>query len=189
MNSAVDIMEDINEKFTEEFVASVIQMVLIALVYLHAKNISHRDIRAGNILIDGNYNVKLADFWILAQLPDSESKRYKKIGSLYWISPEIIAKSGHDQSTDIWSFEITSIEMAEGNLPNSQFKPAKALVMIENDPPVGFSNPNSFSDEFRDFVGQCLSYLQEKRHSAQDLLSYRFILKNSKGSGFIKTFA
>lgn len=41
--------------------------------------------------------VKLADFGISAQLTDSIRKRHTFIGSPYWMAPEVVMQSGHNQ--------------------------------------------------------------------------------------------
>jgi serine/threonine protein kinase len=56
-------------------------------VYLHNKNIIHRDIKAGNILLDHKGNAKLADFGISVELINTHAKRNTFIGSPFWMSP------------------------------------------------------------------------------------------------------
>jgi sporulation-specific protein 1 len=48
----------------EEFIATVLQNTLLGLEYLHHNKKIHRDVKSGNILMDSNGNVKLADFGV-----------------------------------------------------------------------------------------------------------------------------
>jgi 3-phosphoinositide dependent protein kinase-1 len=40
----------------------IIAEIVLALEYIHEKNICHRDLKPDNILLDSNYHVKICDF-------------------------------------------------------------------------------------------------------------------------------
>ena len=52
------------------------------------------------------------------------------IGSPFWMSPEVIARSKYNKKTDIWSLGITAIEVAEGEPPYSHMHPVRAMFAI-----------------------------------------------------------
>ena len=59
--------------------------------------------------------VKISDFGvsILNEGNLTESK-FSRIGSPFWMSPEVLSQSIYTNKTDIWALGITMIELAEG---------------------------------------------------------------------------
>jgi serine/threonine protein kinase len=51
------------------------------------------------------------------------------------MSPEIVSKNKYNQKTDIWSLGITAVELAEGQPPNADMHPVKAMLMTKLKPP------------------------------------------------------
>lgn len=71
----------------------MIKQIISAVKYLHENKIIHRDIKPENILLDKKGNVKLADFgW--SNFSDKPRKTY--CGTVDYLAPEMIDKSGHD---------------------------------------------------------------------------------------------
>ncbi|KAF6252296.1 MAP kinase [Scenedesmus sp. NREL 46B-D3] len=54
------------EGLSEAVIAAIMRKVLEALAYVHKQGDIHRDVKAGNVLVDGDGNVKLGDFGVAA---------------------------------------------------------------------------------------------------------------------------
>ena len=85
-----DYLNIFGNPLTEDVIAYILLHVLRGLKILHAKNIMHRDIKADNILINSRGNIKLADFGYSAQLTKEKAGRKTRVGTVYWMSPEVI---------------------------------------------------------------------------------------------------
>ncbi|EFA76481.1 putative protein serine/threonine kinase [Heterostelium album PN500] len=176
--SLLDIIELCQKRLTEDEIAAVCAGVVKGLVYLHSKRTTHRDIKAGNVLLDEEGLPKLADFGV-STIAEQGQKMKTVIGSPYWMAPEIIMGQGYDQKADIWSLGITAIEIAESVPPRFDIPPSRVIFTIPHQPPPTLKIQSDWSDDFHDFVRVCLALNPAARPSAQQLLSHPFILKGS----------
>ena len=186
--SVIDLMLSMNRTFSEIEVATIIEMVLKGLMDIHKKNLIHRDIKGANILLSEDGTAKIADFGVGVHLTNEKNRKSKK-GSPYWMSPQVALNCDYDSKTDIWSLGITCIEMIEGEPPNSQLKPRCVIEKIGRNPPKAgeLISSDFHTDEFIDFVKNCLEINPNKRPSAKELLNHRFIVKYSKGKKYLKS--
>ena len=87
------------------------------MIYLHERKKLHRDIKAGNILLDIKGITKLADFGVSTQLRNTQQYKETVIGTPFWMSPEVISNSKYGPKTDIWSLGVILYELVFGRLP------------------------------------------------------------------------
>ena len=183
--SLYELIKILPRNLNEEEIASIIYMILKGLVFLHENKKIHRDVKTENILLTHEGIAKLADFGVSTQLMHSFSKKITKIGTPFYMSPEVIMQNKYDYKCDIWSLGITLIEMAEGEPPFAKVKGYWVLKKIITHPPKGLKNKEKWSKEFNDFVEKCLIYEPEKRSSAKELLKHPFINKYNRGNKLI----
>eukprot|EP00578_Thalassiosira_sp_NH16_P002457 CAMPEP_0181134282 /NCGR_PEP_ID=MMETSP1071-20121207/32008_1 /TAXON_ID=35127 /ORGANISM="Thalassiosira sp., Strain NH16" /LENGTH=629 /DNA_ID=CAMNT_0023220797 /DNA_START=387 /DNA_END=2276 /DNA_ORIENTATION=- len=139
----------------EEAIRAACAGCVLGLEYLHKKEICHRDIKCGNVLLTNDGHVKLADFGVSAELTNTINKRKTVVGSPFWIAPEVIKEAHYDGRADVWSLGITVIEMAEGAPPHSNLNPLRAIFLIPSKPAPTLADPEIWSPEMVDFIRCC----------------------------------
>jgi CheY-like chemotaxis protein len=115
-----------------------------ALSRSHHLHILHRDIKPGNILLAEDGTPRLTDFGLarsghLARLTDTGAI----LGTLHYVSPEVIENRKINERTDIWSFGVVLYEMLTGRLPFTGETPFEVMYAIRNHPLPLFENLRS----------------------------------------------
>ncbi|KAM4748793.1 serine/threonine-protein kinase 10 [Rhinophrynus dorsalis] len=180
---AVDaVMLELDRGLTEPQIQTICRQMLEALIYLHRMKIIHRDLKAGNVLLTQDGDIKLADFGVSAKNARTLQRRDSFIGTPYWMAPEVVMcetmkDAPYDYKADIWSLGITLIEMAQIEPPHHELNPMRVLLKIAKSEPPTLSSPSKWSLEFRDFLKKALDKNPETRPSALQLLEHPFVSK------------
>lgn len=71
-----------------------------------------------NILLDSDYNIKIADFGLAGIMTSSTSKFRQCCGSPHYVAPEVLRAKQYDgQRADVWSLGVVAFVLATGTLP------------------------------------------------------------------------
>lgn len=155
---------------SERRTADIMQQLLSALKYLHAKGVVHRDIKSENMMYDGR-RIKIIDFGTSRHFDPLKHMGELK-GTVYYVAPEVISKK-YTEKCDIWSAGVLLFILLTGTPPfvGERDKDIFKNILRENYS-MRIEDEEDLSEAVKDLVAKMLTYEQEDRPSAEELLSH-----------------
>eukprot|EP00347_Sterkiella_histriomuscorum_P018781 403344202 len=103
--------------FNENIAAKIMKQLLSAVSYCHNKQIVHRDLKPENLLLcqKDSFEIKVIDFGLSRQF-SPEKNMYSKMGTPFYIAPEVLKKK-YNEKCDIWSCGVILYILLSGNPP------------------------------------------------------------------------
>lgn len=156
-------------------VSKWMRKILIAFVELRGKNIVHRDIKPGNLLLTENNieeaEVKIADFGFAKILKSPMIDT--QVGTPLYMAPEVIAMNQYNYKSDIWSLGVTAYELLYGYPPFqcSQIEELKNLQRAE----ITFNENPNVPIEAVEFIKAMLVFDYNQRPGFDQLLEMQFV--------------
>jgi len=150
--------------------------IIESIQYLHSKNIIHRDIKPENFLIfdlNGKFKIKLIDFGFAVSLKSDNESIFESVGSLPYISPEMILNKGYSYKTDIFSAGVVFFNLITGKQPFFGKDSKETLHSICYNKPI---YPEHISNKILvNFLDCLLEKESEKRLSASESVLHSLI--------------
>ncbi|XP_063044152.1 serine/threonine-protein kinase 33 isoform X3 [Engraulis encrasicolus] len=162
-------------RFKEEDARHIINSIAQAIVYLHKKDIVHRDLKLENILVKSSHrgddnntvNIKVTDFGLSVQKGGvgSENMLQATCGTPYYMAPEVINGHEYSQQCDVWSIGVIMYLLLSGDPPFMELELIKRGKLT-------FTNPvwDTISDAAKKVLCCLLEVDPAHRITASELL-------------------
>uniref|UniRef100_A0A8C7FWV6 Serine/threonine-protein kinase 33 n=1 Tax=Oncorhynchus kisutch TaxID=8019 RepID=A0A8C7FWV6_ONCKI len=174
-----------NTRFTEEETRHIINSLAEAIVYLHKKDIVHRDLKLENILVKSYHgvdndmiNIKVTDFGLSVKKGGVGSENMLKAtcGTPIYMAPEVINAHEYSQQCDVWSIGVIMYMLLCGEPPFIATSEERLFEMIKKGE-LHFVGPiwDSISDAAKKVLSCLLKVDPAHRITANELLDNPWI--------------
>ncbi|XP_062544542.1 uncharacterized protein LOC134211571 isoform X4 [Armigeres subalbatus] len=161
-----------NGRMKEEEASRIFSQIISAVDYCHSKGIVHRDLKAENVLLDNEMNVKLADFGFSNTFCEGTPLR-TWCGSPPYAAPEVFQGVEYDgPKSDIWSLGVVLYVLVCGALPfdGATLHDLRSVVVAGK-----FRIPFFMSQECEHLIRHMLVVEPEKRYTVKQIANHKWL--------------
>ena len=164
-----------NTMYSEKDTAKIMIQVMSAIEYCHNNGICHRDLKPENLLFlkkgdEENNPLKVIDFGLSKPFNPRKSLS-SKVGTPYYISPEILA-GDYTQKCDIWSAGVILYTLLSGELPFNGRNDTEIYLKIKNlDIKFPEKKWEHISKEAKDLINHMI-VPEKDRYTASQVLAH-----------------
>eukprot|EP00439_Symbiodinium_sp_Y106_P071438 s2451_g12.t2 len=157
-----------HQRIPEEQILRWFTQATLAVKFIHDKHILHRDLKPANFFLTKNGSLKMGDFGIAKTMACTLACAKTRIGTPYYLSPEVCQEKPYNWSSDMWSMGCILYEMCALQVPFDAHSLSGLVQKICYGPlPVV---PDCYSDFLRRLCRQLLDREPKKRPSADEVI-------------------
>ncbi|OWK57442.1 Ribosomal protein S6 kinase beta-2 [Lonchura striata] len=101
--------------FLEDTACFYLSEITLALGHLHSHGIIYRDLKPENIMLNSQGHIKLTDFGLCKESIHDGAVTHTFCGTIEYMAPEILVRSGHNRAVDWWSLGALMYDMLTGS--------------------------------------------------------------------------
>ena len=161
--------------FSEERARLWIAEVILAIEYLHSKDIIYRDLKPSNVMVSSDGHIKLTDFGLAKEGVMGMDYAHTFWGSPAYLAPELIKDRKFNKSSDIYQIGVLMFELLTGKPPFYKASRDSLFNWIKNS--YNLEVPSYVNTTTIDLLGRLLNKIPDKRigvKSFDDLKNHAF---------------
>jgi len=144
--------------------------IAVGMNYLHHCNIIHRDLKSGNILLDGHGTAKVSDFGLSCVYEAAMGGDLTaETGTYRWMAPEVIRHEPYTNKADVYSFGVVLWEMIAKEQPFRGMSPIQAAFAVARQQ-MRPALPSYTPLKLGELVEQCWHQSSEMRPSFEEVI-------------------
>lgn len=151
------------KRFTEDKARFYLVEILLALQELHSHGIIFRDLKPDNVVLDKDGHARLTDFGLSKEGLGDEQMTRSFCGSVAYLAPEMLRKSGHTKSVDWYLFGVLMYELLIGSPP---YYSSSREQLFNNIQRGKLKLPGGLSTDAKNLIKQLLQRDPSKRLGA-----------------------
>ena len=142
--------------FTEKETQFFISNMILALEYIHSKNVLHRDIKPENLVLEKSGYLRITDFGV-AKI-NEEDNSSETSGTPGYMAPEVILVLNHSFPSDFFALGVIGYEFMKGYRPylGRTRKEIKQLILNKQAKIKKSEIPENWSEKAVDFINKLL---------------------------------
>ncbi|KAJ9516171.1 hypothetical protein QJQ45_024606 [Haematococcus lacustris] len=182
-NVAAMIKAQRGKGLQEDLVWRILIQATMGLSHIHSKKIIHRDIKALNLFIDANNNIKarIGDLGIARSLNEGSEFAHSILGTPYYLAPELCEDKPYNTKSDMWALGVVLYECCTGHYPFEAQNQGALLRKILKGQYAPISGP--YTGNLVQLVSALLTFRPEQRPDTAAILRNPTVVAKAQALG------